>query len=346
MRRILLVAHRWLGLTAGVVFAIASLTGGILVYQNRVNDVLLGPRADITPGLVELSVLESSSRQKYPDSRLLFVEWPNPEKQVFSVRMTDGKKQQFLELDPGSGKVLRTRGTHVVVTAVRRFHGSLLLGKVGRTIVQFSTIAGIASLLTGLYLWWPGILRLAHGFKVRFGKGLYAVTYDLHQTSGVIALPLLLLMSVTGLLFDSTFVSFGDSSWPSPRSVEQPAGDNSNGLDLAGVVKAAEVAARGQEVIRVDFPTTPRGVFEVWVADPARWFGLGSTRLGVDRYTGAVVARQKVFYDSGINDQLHFGSLGGWPVRALYAIVCLVGGGLFFTGALIWWKKGKPLGGR
>ena len=33
MREKLMFVHRWLGLTAGVIFAIASATGAVLIYQ-------------------------------------------------------------------------------------------------------------------------------------------------------------------------------------------------------------------------------------------------------------------------------------------------------------------------
>jgi uncharacterized iron-regulated membrane protein len=343
MRRVLLFAHRWLGLTAGLIFAIAALTGGILVYQDELNDLLAGPKADITPGLVSPSVIESSARSKYPDSRLQFVAWPTSENPVFGVRMTDGKKARLLELDPGSGVILPTRETHILVRAIRQFHGSLLAGRVGRFIVTYSTFASIVSLLLGLFLWWPGLRTFARGFRIRWGKGLYAVTYDIHQTSGLFALPLLLLMSVTGVVMDSALMrSLTESSWPSPKSTETSTGGSKDGMNLEAVVQAVQAAAGGRGILRVNFPDTSDGVFEVWIKGASDWSSV-ATRIGLDRYTGALLARQDLRYDNVLNQKLHFGSIGGPIARILYAVSCLIGAGLFVTGLVMWWKRGKPV---
>jgi uncharacterized iron-regulated membrane protein len=42
---------------------------------------------------------------------------------------------------------------------------------------------------TGLVVWWPGIRRLARGFRVRRGQGTYAFNHDLHNVIGLAAIP-------------------------------------------------------------------------------------------------------------------------------------------------------------
>lgn len=62
-------------------------------------------------------------------------------------------------------------------------------------------------------------------------------------------------------------------------------------------------------------------------------------RVGLDRYSGAVLARQILLYGPDINSRVHFRSIGGHVLRALYAASCFIGAALLPTGVLIWWFR-------
>jgi uncharacterized iron-regulated membrane protein len=60
---------------------------------------------------------------------------------------------------------------------------------------------------TGLVVWWPGIRRLARGFRVRRGQGTYAFNHDLHNVIGLAAIPFLVMWGFTGAHFELKQVS-------------------------------------------------------------------------------------------------------------------------------------------
>ena len=61
--------------------------------------------------------------------------------------------------------------------------------------------------ITGIWLWWPTLKRLSHGFRVRWKKGRYARDYDLHQVIGMAAVPFLLMWGLTGASFEFHWVN-------------------------------------------------------------------------------------------------------------------------------------------
>jgi uncharacterized iron-regulated membrane protein len=347
MRRSFLFVHRWLGLTAGLVFAIASLTGGILVYQDELDALIGGPRFPTTPGLIGPAEIEAAIERARPGSRPLRVIWPAGGANILNVRVTDGRRQQDFILDAGSGNVQRSRPLHILLRAMRGLHANLLLGPIGTLVVLYASAASILSLALGLWLWWPGIRHLAHAFRIRWQRGLYVLSFDLHQTLGVIALPLLLVMTISGVLFNQRAFSAASQllhndemlqSWAALRSTPSP--DPS--APVIGLAQAARLALSQEHdaaLRRIEFPAAPDGVVAVWMSGAPVTTMSGTIRIALDRHTGSVLARQRLLYDSDTNTRLHFGSIGGSLIRALYAISCVVGFSLLPTGAVMWWMK-------
>jgi uncharacterized iron-regulated membrane protein len=346
MRRWLLFVHRWLGLTAGIFFAIASFTGGILVYQDELDTLIGGPRFRTTPGLIDIEQLEVAIRQARPGAELVRVMWPTEAANTFSVRVTAGGRQQDLVFDAGSGTRLQPRPLHLALQALRRLHTSVLIGPIGSRVVLYASGASVISLAIGLWLWWPGIRRLTQGLKIRLRRDLYVMCFDLHQVLGLLALPLLLVMTVTGVLLNQSVFSLasqlmnGDDvvrSWAALRS-NSSSESTAPGIGLSDAVRRARAGDDRAAVKRVEFPTTPEGVIAVWMNDET-----GATertiRVALDRYTGATLARQRLLYDADTNSRLHFGLIGGPVVRLLYSVSCFVGATLLPTGIVVWWIK-------
>jgi uncharacterized iron-regulated membrane protein len=349
MRRAVFFIHKWLGLTAGLVFAIASLTGAFLVYQEELDTLIGGPRFHTTPGLIEPVEIESALRRHRPAARLVRVIWPADGANVINVRIIDGGRQQDLVFDAGSGALLRPRPVHLLLQATRRLHAGLLIGPIGARVVLYASAASIISLVLGVVLWWPGVRRLAHGFRIRWRRGVYVLNFDLHQTLGVLALPLLLVMTVTGVLFNPGMMNLTSrllhggisvDTWTSLKSAtSDPAAP---GINLQEATQRARAGHERTALTRIEFPSTTDGVIVVWMRDPPQAPVAGGTmRVALDRVTGDVLARQHLQYDSDVNARLHYGWMGGTAVRVLYVIACFVGFGLLPTGVALWWIKRK-----
>lgn len=344
MRGLGLRLHRWLGLTAGVIFAIAAGTGAILVYADEIDVIVAGPRFQTTPGLVDPEVIERALEQEAPGRPLVRVLWPSAGVNIITARLSESGRTRDLVLDAGSGAVISPRKAHPVLAAVRRFHVSLFAGPAGSRVVWLASCATLVSLLLGAALWWPGLRRLPRAIRIRRDRGLFALGLDLHQTLGVVCLPLLLVMTLTGVLMEPRTFQLATNllhrsgqaeAWQAIRSAPPTDGSNAPGQTLTDAVRIAQAAAPGAALERVVFPTGPDGIIEVAV----RPVSGPAVRLALDRHNGAVLLRQELIYDATANTRLHFGLAGGPVVRALYVPACLVGLSLLPTGALLWWMK-------
>lgn len=351
----LVLLHRWLGLTAGVIFAIAAGTGGVLVYADDLDALLGGPRFQTTPGLIGPHEIQAAVEREVPHGRVIRVIWPTNGVNIVSVRVTDGVRQRDLVLDAGTGATLDPRPPHWLLTTTRRLHAGLLMGPTGALIVQLASAAALISLAAGLCLWWPGLRRLASGFRMRLRRGAYLMNLDLHQLLGILALPLLVVMTLTGVLMNGTALSVvfrlvhgaeALNSWAALRS--SPADPSSAVIDLSTAARLAQAEAAGTTLTHLAFPARPDGVIEarlVGTTGEARGTRL---RVALDRYTGVVLMRQQVIYDGETNGRLHFGTTYGPAVRALYAASCVAGFSLLPTGAAVWWltRRRRPAQGR
>lgn len=346
-RRALLAVHRWLGLTAGVIFAIAAGTGAILVYADELDALIGGPRFETTPGLVGPEAIDAAIRRHAPGGRPIRVTWPGGPVNVLGVRVADQDgRQRDLVLDAGTGGLLDPRRQHLLLVGIRRLHVGLLMGPAGSRIVLLASCASIVSLGIGLVLWWPGIRRLGRVVRLRLRGGTHALNLDLHQTLGALAAPLLLVMTVTGVLMDpSAFAAVSRlldggpsaSAWDALRS-SPGAGPGVPDIDLATAFRNARAGAEAAPVAQVSFPAAPDGVVDVRLG-PDAGESFGAVRVALDRHTGAVLLRQDLRYDPRANGRLHFGLIGAPAVRALYAVACLVGFSLLPTGLTLWWMK-------
>jgi uncharacterized iron-regulated membrane protein len=270
--------------------------------------------------------------------------WPDAANAVYRVQLNDGGTRRDVVLDAGSGRRLEPRQTHLLLRVIRRVHTSLFAGRIGSRLVLYASVVTLLSLMLGLVLWWPGLRKIVNGFRVRFRRGAYILNFDLHQSLGVLAWPLLFIMTLTGVLLgfprvvqriDRTFGA-GPPTWSPPPSTP-PAqalpGPARPALRLLAE-RAAAVTADAR-VARLSYPSQPTGVIRATVVA-----GRDSFVVALDRYSGEVLGREPragLRFDGALNDRLHFGRLGGPVVRALYMLACVMGGVMLPTGITMWW---------
>lgn len=77
---------------------------------------------------------------------------------------------------------------------VALFHEALLAGEPGRWIVFAATVAALILQATGLWLWWP-----PQPLRLRTDRGWWRFGYDLHNLSGIVTLPMTVLLAGTGV---------------------------------------------------------------------------------------------------------------------------------------------------
>jgi uncharacterized iron-regulated membrane protein len=361
LRAALLKVHLWLSLAVGLVFAVAAGTGAILSFQHEIDAFLNREvRYEVTGGDIGFERIVEVVGREYPGHRLELLWFPRWNVPTYEASLERGGEWTSVHLDPGSGRILPEAQPASTFTAtVVELHTSLLGGEVGHWVVAGTTIASILILLTGAYLWWPGIRRIARGFRVRTGRTAYILNFDLHQVAGILSLPLLLAMSVTGVV-----LVFPDASsrvvhalflqepalqdWTSVRSGAPPPGwTEADRPSQRELLRRAHAEVPGAETFYITWPETPEDPVHVRLQtgiEPKPW-GITS-RLAFDQFTGEllqVVDPRRMNAPEALvqhwNDRLHFGDFAGHGSRLAYLLACLAGVGLVVTGYVLWWLK-------
>lgn len=88
---------------------------------------------------------------------------------------------------------------------IARFHGSLLLGRLGDWLVELAASWTIVMILTGLYLWWPAGRGVAGVLWPRVHLGGRIAWRDMHAVTGFWVSGLALVMLLTGLPWASVW---------------------------------------------------------------------------------------------------------------------------------------------
>lgn len=358
--RALLAVHRWLTFALGTVLVLVAGSGALLVYQYEIDNYLNEGQYGATPGDVGWEAVKETVEAGHPDMHLGILWWPRWNVPVYEAGLYEGDEYtKTVAVDPGTGEIISGEaGPNRIMDTVNSFHTTLLAGETGYWLVLASTIAAIFLTVTGLYLWWPRLNRIVAAFKVRT-RSLYALNFDLHQVSGTVTAPLVLIMSLTGLALAFPDVTTSalhaltgeeqpeEVYWSAVKSQPAPSGTTERDIDYNALIQRAHNEVPGAETFYVTFPQAPRDPIHIRLQtgiDP-KPFGITS-RLAFDRYTGELIQvvdprrnqTQAKKIDNWVGP-LHFGRIGGHWGRAIYIGACLVLIGLFAGGLYIWIAK-------
>jgi uncharacterized iron-regulated membrane protein len=358
--------HLWATLSLGLLLLVVTTTGAAIVLRPEIDRLFNRSHYQASPGpaVVALDEAIRTVRAAYPDAHISFVTPPeNGDRYLIALE----EPYQFLFVDPATGELagpLDAEGG--VLGFLTRAHISLftdevLLPGVGwplsQVLLGVSALALLVMVVTGAFLWWPGIRRFfARGFGIRLGRNSYTSNHDLHKVIGVIALLPLLLWALTGANFE--FYEQTYALWyaltpgePAPELAEV-ASTPGAGLAITAdeAVRIAVAAVPGARFSSLVPPAEESGYYDVWVSrgiDPYE-HGVfpGETLAQVDQYSGEILQLAYVTYDTAANEAyemwsypIHSGILAPWPIRLLWIGFGLTPLGLAVTGVAMWWLK-------
>ena len=354
IRRFVRQLHLWLGLSLGALFVLLGLTGSVLVFYTEI-DALLNPEIRVeetaTP---DLDKALATVRAAYPakpgpwrfemtgDGGVIPARFYNPPE-----RAGADFAPMLVWVSPDGSRVLRrTYWGETVMTFLYDLHYRLLVGKTGAVVLGYAGIVLFVLLVTGLWAWWPrGSWRKALRYKSEAGNSRR--WRDQHKLSGLWGLPLLLILTVTGVMLelpdesDAVLAATLAPIQPMPH----PASSAWEGTPVS-VSHAMAVAHKALPVARiawVEVPGPGEGAFRIRMQSP----GDPSDRfphsfVWVDQYKGTLLAvsdTRNANASGVVNNWLHAlhdGSFGGLVTRILTVLAGLVPLILFITGYRRW----------
>ncbi|RCS43241.1 PepSY domain-containing protein [Bremerella cremea] len=359
LRRIWLKAHQLLGLTAGLLFALAGLTGSILVFEKPLDTLLNHEimQTDNRGQRISLEALVERVQPRHADlGKIDRIAVPRHEAEVFMVRFTPsiaGKPRPRpveVFVDPVTGETLGQRPRNSgLIEWIYDLHARLLTGWSGRTIMGIVALSALTLLVSGILLWWP---LLKGGSRIAFGVRRTKFNFDLHKVMGLGGTLPLLLISFTGVYLGlpslvKPIVHIFSSETPPPKNiVSTRMQDDQQTLTPDRAVELALQRMPGAELFHVDLPEGATGTYKVFLRQPGEFEQLrGSGRIWLDQYSGEVLATRDweafTFADTYFRLQvpLHNGDVFGIVGRCLFCVAGLIPAILYVTGFLLWWRK-------
>ncbi|MFX1707653.1 PepSY-associated TM helix domain-containing protein [Chitinophaga sp. CC14] len=366
--------HLWLGLGAGIIVLIISITGCLFVFQKEVNDYYYRKILYVTPEntpLRPVSELKKTAQAALgPDKPAMSITTyarPDMAWEFMAYKGNDTALTYFGTLEyyesvlvnPYTGKVTgRIDYKYNFFSIVKGIHWSLLLNdKYGQTIVGWSTLIFVVLMITGLIMWWPKKWNKANrdkSFKIKWKAGFKRVNYDLHNVLGFYAMIIALVIAFTGMVwaftwFQTTVYVVASRSITPPdvkqyESAKTAAQLSQDPLDIA-YSKALPILKDAKRIfIAPAFGETGVNTISGNKGEETYY---GSDNLTFDQYSGELLGRRNDSHKNAgerlidMNYDIHVGAIAGLPGKILAFIISLICASLPVTGFYVWWGKRK-----
>ena len=344
-RPVLKWLHLWLGLSVGLVFAIVSLTGTVLAFQS---ELLLAAHPELDRERLPPLALQGHALARIvagaEDSGIRSVDLPSPRLPAWQAFTAKGERHYF---DPANGELLLVRNTgNDAVMWMRDLHTHLLAGEAGEQVLGASGIVSLFLLLSGLYLWWPRLAALAA--SLRWHAAPPARRWlSWHRSLGVLLLPLLLVVTFTGvaMVYSQPFRSALRWTFADGPEVVPPLPIERRTIAIdwpAVLLAAADAAPRGSELRRVSVPEGDNALVSIRFRAPGEWHPNGRSVIWLDPYRArAVQVHDATAQGTGARISetmypLHGGFVGGRAWQWAVAAAGLLPAFLLATGFLFW----------
>lgn len=359
--------HWLIGITAGVVLAVVSVTGGLLSFEHELLRLMNSGVMTVTPRVerpLSLDVLAERMRGVQSDKRLvsmsLSADVDEAARAGFAPKPAGGQgkapepearpRTEFFYFDPYTGESLgKARGQEFFRT-VTQLHRYLVAGDVGKHVVGASTIGLLILSFSGLYLRWPR--RLADWrawFTIDFSRKGRRFLWHLHAVVGTWVLLFYLLTGFTGLYWSYDWYRsglFALSGAPRPTrdapSLDAPARGEPA---LARVWEKFQGESGGYRSATLTFPTKPDQALDIRYLDAQAAHDRAFSRMAVHPASAEVIRHDR--YDArplGVRLMssmlsLHSGSYFGLIGTVLVMLASLFMPVFAVTGWLMYLKR-------
>lgn len=355
--------HLYVGLSVGLVLALAGLTGSLLVFYVEL-DEMLNPHLQIAAEAVQptrqsyeqlLHSIQAAHPTRTGAWRLELPRHPQAMLMARYYKPIEKTGLSFAPLiawvNPYTGEWAGSRfWGEFVMTWLFDLHYALLLDELGKTLMAITGGVLVVGLLSGLYLWWPSAKKLKAALSIKRGASAERLVFDIHKTQGVYSFIILMLLLLSGVLLElpKVFKPIIHSLSPLYQSPVLQSADKPGAVRIP-LDQAAAIAQRQfpDAVLRwLETPDSRLGVYRIMLyqaGEPSLRFP--KTTVWLDQYSGAVLSirnpRLEHSGDTLLNwlHPLHNGEIAGLFGRWVVFASGLVPAVLYVTGFMRWRQK-------
>ncbi|NLR60863.1 PepSY domain-containing protein [Chitinophaga polysaccharea] len=335
--------HRILGLVAGSILLLMSITGSLLVFSDEIEYASYRQAYHVTPrsNHLPLQQLLENTRHALPGNPyLFFVKIPQaPDESAILRADYTADHKVYVFLNPYTGQILQQyANTDHLTGYVLYLHFTLLSGKTGAIIVLITGIALFLSVFTGIFVYRHAIWKvLTFRLKLEWNNRTRRWR-NLHRILGVWALLFNAIISFTGFLMEQKVLD------ARKNTINGYTGIAFNG-NYDQLLIVAQSAIPGFQVTGVRPPKK--------AGDPARFLGHAHESAFFGEYASSVfvtadghIQKTVNFSKASAGDRfnasiapLHFGNYGGILLKIIYSFLALTPGILSISGFLIWYRR-------
>lgn len=354
------LAHLWLGLSIGFVFALAGVTGSLLVFYVEIDAAShrgVAEAARLAPPPSYETVLRTLQGHAPHLEHAWRIEAPDDGGAVSAryYRTEAAERRGFAPLvvwvDPHAPRVVRQgQWGDYLMTWIYDLHYTLLMGEAGKIAMAVAGALTLVLLVGGTMLWWPAKGKLRTALTLKPATTPQRRIYDLHKIAGIYGLVQLTVLTATGVMLGAPAWFRPALAAPAPlhiaptlTSIARP-----EGVRIPVDVAVAKAQARfpGARLRWIETPDGVQGVYRVnlrqdW--EPSRRFP--RTNVWIDQYSGEVLAVRDPRHDAPgdvvLNwlHPIHSGEAGGLIGRLVVLATGLGAPMLFVTGVIRWTHK-------
>lgn len=350
MRKIWIKVHLFLGLLLGSIFLIIALTGSLLVFDHKI-DELLNPQLITSEGRgVHKSIDEILDSAKHFQKNTISpiqLRFPRTEKGVYTIYFrpdTGGSLETYI--DPYSAEPLGQRlwGAYLM-SFIYRLHYTFLMGKLGKQMVGILGVFLIFSALSGIYIWWPkkykNILKV---IRIRRSRGKFLLYYDLHRTIGFFTFIFIIALAISGFsMIFPKYVKSLLSIGQSPKFFSKVT-EKKEIISMDRACKIAKTIFEKGVIKRIYLPKKENDAVRIMLRQPQK---VTRSYVWIDQYSGQVLGSQAP-EDRSIGElafgwmfPIHSGAAFGLLGRYTVFMTGLATVALCIFGVGSWWEKRK-----
>ena len=355
--------HLWFGLSLGLIFVLAGLTGSILVFYVELDEIL-NPELNISSEQTQRPVktledIYQALRKAHPERTGAWrLEMPRHGQAMVLARYYKAKETAHLHfaplmawVNPYTAEVVSSRfwGTFVM-TWLYDLHIALLLDKTGTIVMGIIGLFLLTATGAGVYLWWPktGKFKAALTFKRNASRERFI--YDLHKVGGISSFFVLFLLLLSGVVLELPDYVNPLIDRLSPLAKNPEVHSNLTGgiprISLDQAVTSA-LARYPQAKLRwLETPANENGTYHTRLyqaGEPGERFP--KTIVWIDQYTGQILAVRDPRSERAGNTfldwmhPLHNGEIAGLTGRIVVLLSGLFPALLYYTGFIRWRQK-------
>jgi uncharacterized iron-regulated membrane protein len=355
------LAHTWIGLSAGLLFCVLSISGAIIVFRPQI-EMALAPRpvrpaactgsrdADAAVRVVEEYAPGSRvDRIAFPSGTLSNDSPSNDSPDVWRFQMSRDGSVQHLAYDACTQRVLGAANVAWVDWLVD-LHHNLLMGRAGRRLTGTIGVALLLMSLSGFLIWLVSNPRWRTAFRINTKVSLHRFAFDAHRSLGLVAMAVILTQSATGIWLaypDALRGALGsivavDSKVKAAKKKDKVHG-KSQRATISALILAVRTAMPDGKLVELRLPDTAGKSVQarVWRAGDPRAAGNNTVTLNASTATVISIDKFADYPPAGkavdLITPIHYGEWGGLGARVLLAAAGLMIPVLLISGVLIWW---------